>query len=52
MLLHFFLRERQGEDKFRSDTFRADDIDVFVVRLNDLFDDRQTESGALLILAS
>ena len=40
---------RQGEDKFRSDTFRTDDVDVLTVRLDRFLYDGQSKAGAALV---
>ena len=45
-------RHRQGEDEFGSDTLGADDIDVFVVGIDDLLHDGKSKAGAFLVLAS
>ena len=42
----------QGENKFGSDTLGADDVDMFIMRLDRFFDDRESESGAFFIFAA
>ena len=40
------------KDKFCSDALGADHIDVLPVSGNDLFDDRQSKTGAFLVFAA
>ena len=48
----FLFGHWQGEDEFGADAFGADDVDVFIVGVDDLFHDGEAEAGALLILAA
>lgn len=50
--LFFLIHHREGKDKFRSHAFGADDVDVFVMRLDDLAGDGEAEAGALFIFAA
>lgn len=45
-------RHRQREDKFCPHAFRADDIDMFFMGLNDLLHDSETEPGAFLVFSA
>ena len=42
----------QRKNKLRSDTLRTDHINIFSMRLDDLLDDRQSESRSFLIFTS
>lgn len=46
------LTQWQRKDKLGSDIFRADDIDIFMVGIDDLFDDRQSKTGAFFVLST
>ena len=41
---------RQGEDKLCADSFGTDDVDIFIMRLNNFFYDRKSKTGAFLVL--
>ena len=47
-----FLCPAQGEDEFRAHAFGADDIDIFIMELDDLLDDGESQSGAGFVPAS
>lgn len=51
-LFVFIICHRQAEDKFSAHTFGADNIDIFIVSLNDFSGNGQAQAGALFILAS
>lgn len=46
------LRFAQGEDKFRSDSFGADDIDIFSMQLDDFLDDGKSKSGSFFVFSA
>ena len=52
MLLYLFLCQRKCEDKFGSHAFRADDVDMFFVSLNDFFDNGQSKTGAFFVFSA
>ena len=52
LILVIILCAGDREDKFRTDPFRTDDIDVFAVGMNDLLGDTQTETGSFFVLAT
>ena len=43
---------RQGEDKFSADSFGTDDVDIFIMCLNNFFYDRESKTGTLLVLST
>lgn len=43
---------RQGEDKFCADSFGTDDVDIFIMCLNNFFYDRESKTGTLLVLST
>ena len=47
LLLHY---SAKGEDEFSADSLGADDIDIFPMCLDGLFDNGQAQAGALLVL--
>lgn len=49
--LFFFPTGLQGEHEFGSDAFGTDDVDVFLMRGDDIFCDRKPQTGAFFILA-
>lgn len=51
-LFVFIICDRQAEDKFSAHAFGADNIDIFIVGLNDFSGNGQAQAGALFILAS
>lgn len=51
-LFVFIICHRQAEDKFSAHAFGADNIDIFIVGLNDFSGNGQAQAGALFILAS
>ena len=42
----------QRKDKFRTDSFGADDIDMLIVSLDHFLDNSKPQSGSLLILST
>ena len=48
-LFVFFVRKGKAENEFSAHAFRTDNIDIFIMGLDDFFSDGQTEAGALLI---
>ena len=46
------LRGRERENELRTDVRRGDDVDIFLVGLDDLADDGEPEAGAFLVLAA
>ena len=42
----------EGENEFGSHAFRADDVDIFTVSLDDLFHNGQAQAGSAFILAA
>ena len=52
LILVIILCAGNREDKFRTDSFRTDDIDVLAVGMNDLFGNTQTETGSFLVLTT
>ena len=51
ILLLILRRERQGENKLASYSFRTDHIDMFPVAVDDLFYNGKTQSGSFFVLA-
>lgn len=43
---------RKAENKLCSDAFRADHVDIFAVRLDDLPDNGQTKAGSTLVFSA
>ena len=43
---------RQGEDKFSADSFGTNDVDIFIMCLNNFFYDRESKTGTLLVLST
>ena len=52
MRICLFFHFTEGEDEFGANPFGADYIDVFSVKLNDLFHDGQAKSGSFFIFSS
>ena len=42
----------EGEDEFGSDAFRTDHVDVLVMGVDNLFDDRQSQPGAFAVFSA
>ena len=51
-ILFFIFGDRQGENKFRTDTLGADTIDIFTMCLNDLFYNGKSKTGAAFIFSA
>ena len=49
LLLHY---SAKGEDEFSADSLGADDIDMFIVGLDDFFYDGEAKAGPFLVFAA
>ena len=48
----WFFLSAQREDKFRTNPFGADHVDIFSMKLNDLFYDGKAKSRSFLVFSS